>query len=164
MSCGYQSASGSAAWAPLAAEAERAAVAIRNEVPAETARLDAGLTQQALTNLFANAVRHAPRGSTVTIRARSQGGRVEFDVTDEGAGFPDSFLPIAFEPFRRGDTHHGGSGLGLALVDAVARAHGGEATANNAPGRGASVRLLLRTLPGSESQEEDSSPALPMVR
>jgi signal transduction histidine kinase len=80
---------------------------------------------------------------------------VEFDVLDEGDGFPDSFLPVAFEPFRRGDTHHEGAGLGLALVDAVARAHGGNATAKNAPGTGASVRLALHTLPPQGAPGDD---------
>jgi len=148
-----------AAWAPVAAEAERCGIIIGNEVPPVRARLDAGLTKRALTNLLANAVRHAPSGSTITVRARCGDGHVEFDVLDEGDGFPDSFLPVAFEPFRRGDTRHNGSGLGLALVEAVAQAHGGNATANNAPGSGASVRLVLHTLP-TQTLRPDEHPLM----
>jgi len=54
---------------------------------------------------------------------------VTFRVSDEGAGFPPELLPHAFERFTRGDDARegGGSGLGLALVGAIARAHGGSA-------------------------------------
>jgi signal transduction histidine kinase len=69
---------------------------------------------------------------------------VELWVDDEG-GFPPEFLPRAFERFSRGDPARGrgGAGLGLAIVRAVARAHGGDAVAENLPGGGARVRLRV---------------------
>ena len=68
-------------------------------------------------------------------------------MADAGPGFPAGFLPHAFERFSRPDDGRaradGGAGLGLAIVDAIARAHGGTATASNRPGGGAIVQLLL---------------------
>jgi signal transduction histidine kinase len=54
---------------------------------------------------------------------------VEIHVTDEGRGFPDGFRERAFDRFSRADEarSHGGSGLGLSIVAAIAAAHGGEA-------------------------------------
>ena len=54
--------------------------------------------------------------------ARRENGRVAIHVTDEGAGFPEDFLPHAFERFSRADAARGrgGAGLGLAIVDTIA--------------------------------------------
>lgn len=69
---------------------------------------------------------------------------VELHVLDHGSGFADDYLPHAFERFSRPTgSRSGGAGLGLALVEAVARAHGGQAGAANAE-PGADVWLTLR--------------------
>jgi two-component system OmpR family sensor kinase len=95
--------------------------------------------EQALGNLVDNALRHG-RG-TVRLEARLTDGAVELHVHDEGPGFSDDFLPHAFHRFSRADESHagGGAGLGLAIVDVIARAHGGRAEAS----RGADVWLTL---------------------
>jgi two-component system OmpR family sensor kinase len=71
---------------------------------------------------------------------------VELHVMDRGAGFDDEFLPLAFERFRH-DARAGdgsqGAGLGLAIVEAIAGAHGGAAAARNRPDGGADVWLTL---------------------
>ena len=66
-------------------------------------------------------------------------------MTDEGAGFPLQFLEHAFERFSRDDRgrERSGAGLGLAIVEAIAQAHGGEAHAANRPSGGADVWLVL---------------------
>lgn len=113
------------------------------------ASVDADRVRQAVDNLVDNAVRHAPRGTEVVLRARSApaGDGVVVEVADAGPGFPPEFLPHAFERFRRPDTSRarsgGGAGLGLAIVQAIAAAHGGDATARNAPAGGAVVSLVL---------------------
>ncbi len=67
-------------------------------------------------------------------------------MSDEGDGFPEELLPRAFERFGRGKdarANEPGSGLGLALVEAVALAHGGHAEACNPPDGGADVSITL---------------------
>jgi two-component system, OmpR family, sensor kinase len=66
-------------------------------------------------------------------------------VSDDGPGFPLEFLPHALERFSRADVARAGSGagLGLAIVDAITRAHGGTATATNKPDGGALVVVRM---------------------
>jgi signal transduction histidine kinase len=105
---------------------------------------DPDRTTQALDNLITNALRYGE--GTITLTARRAGELVALHVTDEGRGFPDDLLGHAFERFgRSSDARAGGpgSGLGLALVEAVAIAHGGNAEARNRPDGGADVWIAL---------------------
>jgi heavy metal sensor kinase len=99
--------------------------------------------EQALGNLVDNALRYG--SGTVRLEAERSNGTVELRVTDEGSGFPPELLPRAFDRFTRADEARGGgaSGLGLAIVEAIVRAHGGAVSAGNAPGGGAVVSLQL---------------------
>jgi two-component system OmpR family sensor kinase len=111
------------------------------------APIDADRLRQAVDNLLDNALRVAPSGSAVSVHARRLDGRVVLEVADAGPGFPADFLPHAFERFRRADPartrRDGGAGLGLAIVDAIAHGHGGQAEAANRPDGGGTVRLIL---------------------
>jgi signal transduction histidine kinase len=115
--------------------------------PGLLAEIDAGRLRQAVDNLVSNALRHAPPGSEVRLAAREVRGMLVIEVSDRGPGFPPEFLPHAFERFRRADTgrtrEQGGSGLGLAVVRAIALAHGGEAVASNRETGGALVRIVI---------------------
>jgi len=99
--------------------------------------------EQALGNLVDNALRHGD--GAIRLDAIADDGSIEFRVSDGGAGFPTDFLPYAFERFSRADVARagGGAGLGLAIVDAVARAHGGSVIATNLPDGGAAVVLRI---------------------
>jgi two-component system, OmpR family, sensor kinase len=99
--------------------------------------------EQALTSLVDNALRHGEGG--VRLWAAASNERVELHVGDRGPGFPPEFLARAFERFSRADTARarGGIGLGLAIVDTIARAHGGHAAARNDPGGGADVWIEI---------------------
>jgi heavy metal sensor kinase len=103
--------------------------------------------EQALTNLVENALRHG--GGRVRLWARADGQSVELHVSDGGPGFPPDLLPHAFERFRRADTARGegGAGLGLAIVDAIAEAHSGQAGARNRAEGGADVWIELSRAP-----------------
>jgi two-component system, OmpR family, sensor kinase len=87
--------------------------------------------EQALGNLVENALRHG-RGR-ILLQACRHDGRIELHVRDQGQGFPADFLRHAFEPFSRADPARagGGAGLGLAIVELIANAHGGSAHAAN---------------------------------
>jgi signal transduction histidine kinase len=88
-----------------------------------------------------------PAARSSNWRPAPAGTDLDIEVRDNGPGFPPGFLPHAFERFRRPDTGRsrddGGAGLGLAIVQAIAAAHGGVATARNAPSGGAVVGLHL---------------------
>ena len=90
---------------------------------------------QLLTNLLTNARTHTPAGTTVTVTARPG----VLTVHDDGPGFPNALVPIAFERFSRADTARirtgeTGAGLGLALVQSIAVAHGGTVSLASVPG------------------------------
>ena len=99
--------------------------------------------EQALGNLVENALRYG--AGTIHISAHWQADFLELHVTDEGGGFPPQFAPLAFERFSRADESRqsGGVGLGLAIVSAVALAHGGSAAVANGPGGGADVSIRV---------------------
>lgn len=112
------------------------------ELPADRDRL-----RRVLVNLLANVARYTPPDAPVRISARTTGARVELDVEDGGPGVSPADLPHVFEPFYRAeasrDRRTGGVGLGLMLVRQVVEAHGGRASADNLPGGGLRVRLVL---------------------
>jgi len=115
------------------------------EVPGDPDRL-----RQGIDNLLRNAVHHSPdHGVVVVSITDSACGTAALAVADHGPGFPEEFLPHAFERFRRADTARaradGGSGLGLAIVDVIARAHHGRVKAANRPEGGAIVEIELPT-------------------
>jgi two-component system, OmpR family, sensor kinase len=127
-------------FAPRAAAEGRALVVVAPD--GVVALGDAGQLRQALDNLVDNALRYGE--GTIRLDARAENGHVELHVRDEGVGFPPAFLPRAFDRFARaGGERRPGAGLGLAIVEAVATAHGGSAHAGNAPGGGADVWIAL---------------------
>ncbi|NYF09077.1 signal transduction histidine kinase [Leifsonia sp. AK011] len=98
-------------------------------------RIDASAFGRVADNLFANAIAAVGRDGTVAATLAERGGSLVLAVADDGPGMPDEFLPHAFDRFTRADSSRtgatGGSGLGLALVRAIARDAGGDATARN---------------------------------
>ena len=119
------------AFAPLAAARE---VRIRTQSAADIrAHLDPAALRQALLNLLDNAVRYGPQGGTVTVGARDVPERetVQIHVDDEGPGVPGDERMKIWEPYYRmprdAASHHGGSGLGLAVVADLVERHGGRA-------------------------------------
>ena len=102
--------------------------------------------RQALDNLLDNAIRHGPgAGGLIRVEAVISGEVATVVTENSGPGFVGVVLPRAFEPFVRGGYNgvpEHGAGLGLAIVQAIAQAHGGTATAENVPG-GARVTMTL---------------------
>jgi len=112
-------------------------------------RGDPVLLAQALGNLIDNALKYTPRDGTIMVAVRvGDGGSVEIVVADSGPGIPDAEKPKAVERFYRGDASRctPGVGLGLSLVDAVARLHGSELKLeDNHPGLRARIVLTQDT-------------------
>jgi two-component system OmpR family sensor kinase len=111
--------------------------------PGLSAPLDRLRVEQALGNLVDNALRYGE--GPVGLSAERANGSLELHVTDRGPGFSEEFARRAFERFSRATVSHseGGSGLGMAIVDSIARAHHGETRLRNRSGGGADVWLLL---------------------
>ena len=107
--------------------------------PGLTVHADELRLSQAVGNLVDNALRHGE--GAITLTARRTDAAAELEVADDGAGPPPELRPRAFERFARGDEARarGGAGLGLAIVRAIAEAHGGTAEL----GAGSAVRLRL---------------------
>lgn len=112
--------------------------------------MDAGRIGRVLNNLVGNAIRHAPAGGTVRVRAKSLANSVQVEVIDDGGGISPADLPHVFERFYRGEKSRsrstGGSGLGLAIVRGIVEAHGGEIGVDSIPGRTRFFFMLPRTI------------------
>lgn len=128
--------------------AEDRGVALTVHVPhgAPAIRADATRLTQALANLADNALKLAPSGSEVRLAVRTAPGQVGLSVSDRGPGVPPEEQERIFERLYRGDQARGtgGAGLGLAMVRAIAHAHGGFVELVSAPGEGATFTLWLR--------------------
>ena len=116
--------------------------------PSGRVNVDPDRIGQVLGNLIDNALRHTPEGGTVTVSCRWVEHWVEYAVADTGEGIAAEHLPHLFDRFYRVDTardrHHGGSGIGLAIVKALVEAHGGGVSATSAgPGQGSTFTVRL---------------------
>ena len=131
-----------------AAELRGTSLSLQTE-GAASIRGDPVLLAQALGNLIDNALKYTPDYGTITVEVRSGGeGSVEIVVADSGPGIPAAEKPKAVERFYRGDTSRctPGVGLGLSLVDAVARLHGSQLRLeDNEPGLRARIVVTQDT-------------------
>jgi len=112
------------------------------------ARVDPGRITQAMLQLAQNGVTHG-RGR-IEIGSRVVDETLELWVRDHGPGVPDAEKAVVFDRFHRGNTAQAGSGLGLNIVQVIARAHGGSVRVDDAPGGGA---LFVISLPLTETPQ-----------
>ena len=112
-----------------------------------TAELDRTLFQRAVGNLIENALLYTPKGGSIQVAASCRRNELQLSVSDTGPGIPSSHLPHVFDRFYRVDParsqNDGGAGLGLAIVQSIARLHGGEVRIESEVGRGTSVTLAF---------------------
>jgi two-component system OmpR family sensor kinase len=122
------------------------------ELVADPVRLE-----QAIGNLVDNALQHG--AGVVTLGAHARDEQVDLYVTDEGPGLPPGFIARAFARFSRPDDGRssGGIGLGLSIVELIARAHGGEAHVENLSLGGTKIWI---TLPAAGTAAETLAPPL----
>ncbi len=135
-------------YAPVVEEAGlRFAVVIEDRPPPVPMHRE--LLSQAITNLLDNAIHHAAAGGEVVLRLRECAGETCVQVEDRGPGIAAADRAQALRRFGRLDAARStpGAGLGLSLIDAVARLHGGRfELADNAPGLVARIVLPARSL------------------
>jgi signal transduction histidine kinase len=139
----------------IAPRAERRGVAIelRAEGELPQARWDADAVRSAVLNLLDNAVKHGREGGRVELRVWAADGRVKLAVADDGPGIGGGDRDGLFKRFARGATTAPGTGLGLHIVEQVARAHGGRVDLVTREAHGATFTLILPVMPpGSEAQ------------
>jgi two-component system sensor histidine kinase TctE len=117
-----------------------------DDLPKLSANGDRILLQNAVSNILDNAIKYSPRESAIHISLEADTQTLPLHVRDGGPGFPHGGEDRLRDRFARGQNAEGtvGSGLGLTIVDEVARAHGGTLTFGNSnPGGGACVSLSL---------------------
>jgi signal transduction histidine kinase len=103
---------------------------------------DAALLHRMVANLLDNALKHLPRGCELKIELQARDESACLTMEDNGPGFEPGVLEHIFEQRVKGQ-HSTGRGMGLAFVDAVARAHGGSVTAANRDSGGAKIVVTL---------------------
>ena len=136
------------AWMVAQHEAQSRPKGLRIRIAGEaTLYADTLLFRQAVGNVLANAVRHAPPGSEIVLAiSGGPASGVEIAVSDQGPGIAPEHLPRLFDRFYQTDparshTAAQGSGLGLSIVRSIMELHGGRAEITSTPGRGARVTL-----------------------
>ncbi|HYO29649.1 MAG TPA: HAMP domain-containing sensor histidine kinase [Thermomicrobiales bacterium] len=137
----------------VAAEAFRTANGLANgqDVRLETVpvivRGDRDKLVQVALALLDNALRHTAPGDPIVVVVRSSDGWAELEVRDAGTGIASHHVPHIFDRFFRADIDRGrrsgGAGLGLAIAQAIAAAHGGDITVQSVLGQGSTFRLRL---------------------
>lgn len=101
--------------------------------------------QRMVANLLDNAVKYTPLGGTITVSLKGNAGETIISFKDTGIGISKGDLPKIFKRFYRCDKSRseGGIGLGLSLVEAIAKVHGGNVTATSSPGLGSTFTVSL---------------------
>jgi cell cycle sensor histidine kinase DivJ len=128
-------------------QADRAGISLRGDLSAESleAEADRRAIKQIAFNLISNALKFTPKGGSVTVSAHPVGEVLEIVVTDTGVGISREDLARIGKPYEQAgdaDQKAAGSGLGLSLVRAFARLHGGEMTMESTLGEG--TRVIVR--------------------
>jgi signal transduction histidine kinase len=119
---------------------------------AVTARADREALARALWNLLDNAVKYSPECRTVWVEMSRHADQLSIEVQDQGIGIPIAEQREIFDRFVRGGDSKArrisGTGIGLAMVREIVRAHGGEILLTSEPGRGSRFTVVLRTAGG----------------
>jgi cell cycle sensor histidine kinase DivJ len=138
-------------------QADRAGISLRGDLSAESleAEADRRAIKQIAFNLISNALKFTPKGGSVTVSAHPVGEVLEIVVADTGVGISPEDLARLGRPYEQaGDAEHrqAGAGLGLSLVRAFARLHGGEMTMESTLGEGTRVTVRMPVLIPAEPQ------------
>ena len=120
---------------------------------------DADRLQQVLSNVVGNAFKYTPPGGRVSVTVQREHDFATVIVQDEGEGIPAERLPHIFELFQRATSSASGLGVGLAVVNALVRAHGGTvAAASDGLGRGTTITVRLPLAHSGLTEGQPTSP------
>ena len=142
-------------------QADRAGINLRGDLSPESleAEADRRAVKQIAFNLISNALKFTPKGGAVTVSAYPQGNVLEIIVADTGVGIAAEDLKRLGRPFEQAggsEQKQGGSGLGLSLVRAFARLHGGEMIVESTLGEGTTVTVRMPVLiPPAEAAADE---------
>jgi two-component system, OmpR family, phosphate regulon sensor histidine kinase PhoR len=149
------------AWQSVEAFAHQQQVSLKREGDGDLEiTADPGRLTQVLINLFDNAIRYSPAGSSIHLIARATTTELQIEVIDQGQGFSPKDLPYVFDRLFRGDLSRqhdndskaASNGLGLAIVRQIIRAHRGTILALNHPNGGGWIQISLPHSPISSSR------------
>ena len=122
-------------------------IALERELESITVAGDAGRLEQIVDNLLSNALRYTRAGGRVSLRVRRDGTSALLEVSDTGIGIAAEDLGRVFDRSWRGERSRarstGGSGIGLAVVEELVRAHGGSISVESTAGQGSCLRVRL---------------------
>ena len=146
-----------------AAEDSGITLQCRLEAPLPLVLVDKERIEHVFDNLMTNALRHTDRGGTIILRAVAAEGTVQFSVEDTGEGIPAQFVSRVFDKFFRipGTKHHGGAGLGLAIVHEIIVSHGGQIGVQSTTDKGTTFTFSLPA--ATVSQDEAGTGRLDLV-
>jgi cell cycle sensor histidine kinase DivJ len=147
-------------------QADEAGVKLRAVLPAEPLTVDADkrAIKQIALNLLSNALKFTPRDGTVILSAHAAAGALEIVVADTGMGIAEDDLKRLGQPFEQaggGEDRARGTGLGLSLVDAFAKLHGGSLTLESRLGEGTAATVRMPVLAAAQALPVDSLPPEP---
>lgn len=122
----------------------------------DTAVVDGAKVEHAIANLLGNAAKYAGDAGPIEISVEAANDHLVFHVDDRGPGIAEDQLEAVFEPFTRADDQSGsGSGVGLSIVRAFARLHGGDSWAQLRAGGGLRMSFSVRVRPPAPGEAAD---------
>jgi len=149
------------ACALVAPRARAKNISIERDLNQEVAHVgDEAFLHELFLIFLDNAIKYSPVDSQVRVNLTQNGGSIRICFEDQGVGIASEDLPFIFERFYRaarpgnGEVHSGG--LGLAIAQAIARAHGGSIECQSAPGLGSTFTILLPASQAAASHPKDS--------
>lgn len=135
--------------------ADSAQVKIRLDIKEVPVMADLDRMLQVMTNLLSNAIKFSPAGSEVTLETALTDKLIYLNVIDQGRGIPADKLESIFDRFHQVDASDsrlkGGTGLGLSIARTIIEQHGGRIWAEQNAGPGATLRVVLPTIPAIET-------------
>ena len=125
--------------------------------PALTVEADMRLVERVLFNLLGNAIKHTRPDGHITVSVKQEGASAVLSVADDGEGIPPEKLPYIFEEFYKANESSNGTGIGLALIKAVAELHKGSVSVESTLGKGSTFTLRLPLVQKGASVSESKA-------